>query len=142
MRNMRKTNPTLYEELTLPNRQKLPEISEPQPEDKDEDARQEEEEVDECNLSIPSVRSAITQQVVPAGMGARASGVLVSTVEAENLDFQVEPPIVEGKDGDGVREQSGESSTGRGKRKKMPNKLYSASSFWRHDDNEDSGSEN
>jgi len=67
---MRKTNPTLYEELTLPNRQKLPEISEPQPEDKDEDAWQEEEEVDECNLSIPSVRSAITQQVVPARMGA------------------------------------------------------------------------
>jgi hypothetical protein len=72
-------------------------------------------------------------------MGVRDSGVLVSTAEAERVDSEVElATCVEGeKTGEGDQAQS----SGHGKRRKLPNKLYSASSFWRHNDNEDSDAE-
>ena len=134
---MKKTNPTLYEELTLPNRQKVPDASEPQPEDKGGDAG--DEDADECNLTIPSVALAMTQQIVPAGMGVCDSGVLISTAEAERVDSEVEPPT--NVEGEKTSEGDEAQSSGRGKRRKFPNKLYSASSFWRHNDNEDSDAE-
>jgi len=132
---MKKTNPTLYEELTLPNRQKVPDTSEPQPEDKEGNAG--DEDADESNLTISSVASVMTQQIVPGGMGVRDSGVLVSTAEAERVDSEVEPPT--NVEGEKTSEEA--QSSGCGKRRKLPNKLYSASSFWRHNDNEDSDAE-
>jgi len=79
----------------------------------------------------------MTQQIVPAGMGVRDSGVLVSTAEAERVDSEVEPPT--NVEGEKTSEEA--QSSGRGKRRKLPNKLYSASSFWRHNNNEDSDAE-
>ena len=60
---------------------------------------------------------------------SRESGALMSTAEAENIDLE---PIASAEDNE---------SAGRGKRRRMPNKLYSSRTFWRHNDDESSDAE-
>jgi len=129
LRNMKTTNPALYEELTTPGAHKLPASSVPQPEDKEPDTQCEDLDADESNLPVSSVINSITTRVIPTGMGARESGALMSTAEAENIDLE---PIASVEDNE---------SAGRGKRRRMPNKLYSSCMFWRHNDDESSDAE-
>ena len=80
-----------------------------------------------CNVVIASV---LGQQ--PRHVTATANGDLVSTRVAEYIDNE-ELSVVK---------QKHETDLGHSKRKKITNKLYSSKSFWRHNDNEASDSEN
>jgi hypothetical protein len=132
IRNTRENDPKFWEELTRVNpRQTRPtaaiciEDSIPEPE-------QDDEQLDDTDISLQDVLAATHHEELPAKRRGRTSineqGGLTAGANAENLD---ELPVV---DNEGVEPVEG----GRGKRRKTANKLYSSAAFTRHWDNDQS----
>jgi hypothetical protein len=157
LRNLRTTNAKFWEELTAieSNENRLPKSDEIVSEDIEPDASLEDNDADDSDLSIKTLISVMVKNDLPAGVGTRKSGALTSIVEAENSD-NVDVPLepiehvgkrVQGEKGVvesqawGKQKEDGivdgpSPSRGRGRRKKVANKLYEQ--FWRHDDDDDS----
>jgi hypothetical protein len=135
LRTLRTTNAEFWGELTRleSNEKHLPKSNEILSEDIEPDTSLEDNDADNSDLSIQTLINVMVKNELPAGVGTRNTGALISIVEAENsdtVDIPLEPV--------GCVEKiiDGESSIveGRGRRKKVANKLYEQ--FWRHN-NED-----
>jgi hypothetical protein len=148
LRNLRTTNVEFWEELTRleSNENRLPKSDEILYEDIEPDASLEDNDADDSDLSIKTLINVMVKNDLPAGVGTRKSGALTSIVEAENsdvVDIPLEPiECVEKKnrgeksiDESRVQGWIEGPSSGRGKRKKVANKLYEQ--FWRHNDDDD-----
>jgi hypothetical protein len=136
---LRTTNTEFWRELTglESNESQLPKSNKIISEDIEPDASFEDNDADDSDLSIQTLINVMVKNDLPAGVGMRKSGALTSIVEAENPDIQVvdinlEPVERVEKRIDG--EDNIVEDRGRGRRKKVANKLYGQ--FWRHNDNE------
>jgi hypothetical protein len=137
LRNLRTTNADFWGELTRlesPDNQ-LPKSNEILSEDIEPDASLEDNDADGSELSIQTLINAMVKNNLPAGVGTRKSGVLTSIVDAETcdiVDIPLEPVECVEKRIDG--EDSIVDGRGRGRRKKVANRLYEQ--FWRHNDDD------
>ena len=138
MRNLRTTNAEFWGELTglESNENGLPKSDEILSEDIEPDASLEDNDADDSDLSIRTLIDVMVKNDLPAGVGTQKSGALTSIMEAEYSDVVDIPP--EPKE---CVEKRGEDSDleglshGRGRRKRLANKLYEQ--FWRHDNDDD-----
>jgi hypothetical protein len=135
MRNLRTTDAKFWGELTGvdSNEDRLPKSDEILSEDIEPDASLEDNEVDDSDLSIQTLIHVMVKNDLPAGVGMRKNGALTSIVEAENSDT-VDIPLETAESVD--KRIDGDDNIvegrGRGRRKKVANKLYER--FWRHND--------
>jgi hypothetical protein len=125
---LKETDPEFWKELTTEKTPELPAKNVKLPEDKlDED----EEALDDSELPLSVVIEAIADGQCPEGFAVRRAGGLMSVVDAERLDIDVEDPKE-------LTENVENTELGRGKRIRKANNLYSSSTFWRHHDDDDS----
>lgn len=138
---MRTTNAEFWKELTglESNEKPLPKSDEILSEDIEPDASLEDNDADDSDLSIQTLINVMIKNDLPDGVGTRKGGALTSIVEAENTGLDIVEPVqvecVE-KRIDGEDDIVQVEDRGRGRRKKMANKLYAK--FWRHNDDDDS----
>jgi hypothetical protein len=128
LRNLKKTDPEFWKELTS--------ASVPEPTNTDQTF--EEDNVDgpdmffddDSDLPCNTIIGCMTGSVIPANVSSTADGDLVSAAQAELMDGDDDSetanavPVVE-------------EAFGPGKRKRRANMLYKTDMFWRHHDNDD-----
>lgn len=130
---MRTTDPKFWEELTGNKQQDLPPQDVVLPEDViPQDDVLDVESVHASEVQLQTVVSSMVTGTRPEGVSSREDGGLSLTGEAESMDADVDVAV----------EPAGstEESTGRGKRRKIANRLYSSGTFWRHDGDESDAS--
>jgi hypothetical protein len=124
--DLKNADPKFWKELTGSNEQDIAEIA------KIEDENHEEEPNfnDDSDLPCVAIVADVLGQNALSGIGVDADRKLMSTVEAQNLTFEVLPAVevTSGTDEDG-------EELGCGRRKRKPNTLY-AHSFWHHNDSD------
>ena len=91
---------------------------------------------DDCDIPISKVVAAIVDQNIPEGTDLCPNGGLMSTAAAESVEEEGHEG--EGKAAADMRAVAEGENKGRGKRKRVPNKLYAAHTFWHHNDDEPS----
>ena len=137
LRNLKKTDPEFWKELTA--------ASVPDPTNEDQTF---EEDIidghdmsfdDDSDLPCDTIIGCTTSSGIPENVSATADGNLVSVAEAESID-----EVGESSTPSQVPDSEvplAEEALGPGKRKRRANTLYKASTFWRHHDNDDSDEE-
>jgi hypothetical protein len=88
-----------------------------------------------CEVIIAEVLGSKTR-----GVASTTTGEMVSTAAAESLD-ENDMEAEKEPEGDEMVGADNPTELGRGKRKRITNRLYNPKSFWRHNDNEASDNE-
>lgn len=139
LRNLKQTDPIFWNELTMERPQLLPE----EDEEVDEDKIPKPDDVDwgwdDSDIPINTAVGTIVSGDYPIGVAERLEGGLMSVVQAEDLDLDLEEiskqNFVEEDEFDvnGVEKAgAAEKPQGRGRREKKANKLYDSKVFWKH----------
>jgi hypothetical protein len=135
LRNLKKTDPEFWNELTA--------ASVPEPTNKDHTFEEDNMDTpdtrfdDDSNLKCDTIIAGVTGSDLPEGVLLTEDGDLVSVVQAESMEDNIngefsEPPS---------DVQLAAEELGPGKRKRRANTLYNSNIFWRHHDNEDPNNE-
>jgi hypothetical protein len=137
LRELRTSNDPFWDELTRVNAcHQYPITAAVVAEDIVPDLDDEEEELDDTSVSLHDVIAATHCERAPRKSRPRSeNGRLRAMADAENLD---EIPVAINSEDKNRAPMPDEEVGGRGKRKKMRNKLYSLVDFTRHWDNDDS----
>ena len=109
----------------------MPDINETLPEDVEPDTKLVDQDADDSDLSIQTLIMTLTGENIPDTVG----GTLRSLTDAENVDLDPQVDAAESNFENLKREMPEEG--GRGKRRKMANRLYTGEAFWRHNDKDD-----
>jgi hypothetical protein len=128
LRNLKKTDPEFWKELTA--------ASVPEPTNRNDTFEEDNVEGsdmffdDDSDLSCDMIIACVTGSGIPETVSSMDGGNLVSVAHAELMDDN-------GESNDAQLEVPLAEELGPGKRKRQANTLYNAQVFWRHHDDED-----
>lgn len=137
LRNMKDTNPELWNELTMKTTDSLPDEDTMTPEDESLLTTElEDEDLDDSEIPTKTVIALVLDKKVPKGTAAHQSGSLMSNQAVESLDVIDENDVGESLRELGLGTSSGRTSVvdatveemGLGKRKQKANTL--CNEFW------------
>ena len=115
LREMKDTDPEFWKELTGAKKLDLPTLDIAMPEDL---THNDDQPTDDSELPLSAVKE-ITNGTCPDGISHRPAGGLMSVADAERLDLEPGPDVVVEN-----TPQNKDPELGRGKRRRVVNKLY------------------